>query len=330
MEVKDLGGISEPLTKLVEEISKGIGGAYKPLGTVLNAKAEGYKIKKLADSKAYEIQTLTKISDGDASELIITNDNFEIKLKNDSLETRALQTIICKEIQNQINIDSIVYKAAELIEEKKVISKEPVDTDWMSRFINISKDISNEEMQLLWSKILSDEVSSPNTYSLRSLDILRNISSNEANLFTKLSKLKFMIGSFSRVINNDDYLKNNGILPDDLIVLQELNLVKTGLTYSIYPNTSIPLIYFDKVILIINKSTTDTIVFDMLTFTKSGQELSNLVDYEFDLSKAKEIANYIRNKANSSHIDIDIMYADIISIENGSLIKYREDTLKML
>ena len=61
MEIKDLIGLSEPITKLIETVSLGIGGMYRPLGTMLNANAESYKIRKIADAKTYEINKLKLI-----------------------------------------------------------------------------------------------------------------------------------------------------------------------------------------------------------------------------------------------------------------------------
>ena len=47
MEITDLAGLSEPLKRLIEVISSGIGNVYKP-----------YLIRKTADAKAYEIKVI--------------------------------------------------------------------------------------------------------------------------------------------------------------------------------------------------------------------------------------------------------------------------------
>lgn len=48
MEITDLAGLSEPLKRLIEVISGGIGNVSKP-----------YLIKKTADAKAYEIKVIS-------------------------------------------------------------------------------------------------------------------------------------------------------------------------------------------------------------------------------------------------------------------------------
>ena len=48
MKISDLTGLSKPLTRLIEVISKGAGNV-----------SASYLIKKKADAKAYEIRTIT-------------------------------------------------------------------------------------------------------------------------------------------------------------------------------------------------------------------------------------------------------------------------------
>lgn len=48
MEIKDLAGLSQPLTKFVEVVSQGIGTLYEPT-----------HIKRMAKSRAKEIKTIS-------------------------------------------------------------------------------------------------------------------------------------------------------------------------------------------------------------------------------------------------------------------------------
>jgi hypothetical protein len=49
MEIKDLAGLSQPLTKLIEVCSSGLGKVIEP-----------HLIKKRAEAKAYELETIGK------------------------------------------------------------------------------------------------------------------------------------------------------------------------------------------------------------------------------------------------------------------------------
>lgn len=73
-----------------------------------------------------------------------------------------------------------------LDDEEKAKQSREFDFDWFLRFFESAGNISNENMQLLWARVLAGEVVSPEGFSLRTLDILHNITSKEAELFLKL------------------------------------------------------------------------------------------------------------------------------------------------
>lgn len=56
-EIKDLGGLSQPLTKLIEVVSLGIGAHFRPGA-----------IRSTADAKAYEIEAMAR-AEANAEEL---------------------------------------------------------------------------------------------------------------------------------------------------------------------------------------------------------------------------------------------------------------------
>ena len=49
-------------------------------------------------------------------------------------------------------------------------------------------------MRVLWGKILAGEVRKPNSFSLRTLETLRNMSTDDAKLFSKLCGFNCRIG----------------------------------------------------------------------------------------------------------------------------------------
>lgn len=69
--------------------------------------------------------------------------------------------------------------------EGEPVSNNPVNKDWINRFMNIVEDISDETLHEIWGHILAREVKNPSSYSLRTLELLRNVTRDEAFLFTK-------------------------------------------------------------------------------------------------------------------------------------------------
>lgn len=68
------------------------------------------------------------------------------------------------------------------------------DPDWTARFFDAAQDVSSEEMQEIWGKILAGEVKSPGQTSLRTLSILRDMTQKDARDFFNL--MRFRIASF--------------------------------------------------------------------------------------------------------------------------------------
>lgn len=65
------------------------------------------------------------------------------------------------------------------------ISDQPVDLDWFFRWRRETEIITQPDLQALWGRILAKEVKEPESISLRTLDIVKNITFKEAERFCK-------------------------------------------------------------------------------------------------------------------------------------------------
>ena len=86
------------------------------------------------------------------------------------------------------NTRSVVEDAADELGDKEVSNHEP-DHDWTARFFNDIQDVSSEEMQSLWAKVLAGEVEKPGSTSIQTLSILKNLDQATARLFGKLCSI---------------------------------------------------------------------------------------------------------------------------------------------
>ncbi|MBQ4439169.1 DUF2806 domain-containing protein [bacterium] len=178
VEIHDVLGISEPFTKLIETVSGGIGKLYEPI-----------HIKRMAKAKAEEVKIIgEKISDFNA--LPIKYDSGKVMIDGtdfSELAKRANGRLVFQELKKQNNIDNVVGYAAQDLSNEKVVSEQPVDIDWVTRFFDSVSDVSSEDMQRIWGKILAGEVKRPGTFSLRTLQVIKNINKEEAKLFEKIA-----------------------------------------------------------------------------------------------------------------------------------------------
>lgn len=150
---------TDGLAKLADTICYGLG-------------ITAYGNKKMADSEAY---TAIKQAEVETQVAIL-------KLKR---EEEVANYLLAKETRKLNNTQSVITKAKENFTTGEQVSNEPVNIDWINRFFSIVEDISDETLHRLWGHILAGEVKRPNSYSLRTLELLRNLTTEEANLFVK-------------------------------------------------------------------------------------------------------------------------------------------------
>jgi hypothetical protein len=262
MPIPNIQVFGKPLEKLVETVSKGIGIRYKPTA-----------IRNEADAKAYEIE---KIAAAKAKALIIKAD------ADSEIAERARQRLYHQEMNRQNNIDYIIEKTAHNLNE--TVSDIPVDEDWRTKFFNKAQDVTSDDLQTVWAKILANEINQPGQVSVRTLDILSNMSKLEAEKFKILSAISTIDGHVLK-INGDD-LSDYGISYDDLSILRAAGILLASDTMNVSYQAIIKILSdgcFGTVLsfkyghFFISKLTniepTDKFTFNQFSLTPAGREL---------------------------------------------------------
>ncbi|HZH92092.1 MAG TPA: DUF2806 domain-containing protein [Pyrinomonadaceae bacterium] len=305
MEIKDISGLGEPLAKLVEVVASGVGRVSRSFFIKRDADAKAYEIRKLAEA----LNESTKLL-GDAT---YTKDGLtltaarqpDILPASPQLEERALVRTSYQEAKKQINIESVVQHAAEELRDKETVSDEKVDEDWITRFFSIAENISSEEMQILWGKILAGEVTRPRSYSLRTLDVLKNFSKEEAEVFAKVAQAALQVkgSTFIFVPDTDHeiaYLTTEfNIEYRDILLLREIGvLASSNLYYKILTASSV--IVFGKYGIVI-KSVDDQpdLNLPIFAYTTVGAELLPLIDVVPNMNYVHRLASYFKDKVMS-------------------------------
>lgn len=275
MEIKDLIGLSQPLTKLVEVASKGMGILYKPRAIRKEADAEAYKQVALANAEAKKI-----LIEGEA------------KLE---LLSRVQNRVVQQEMNRQINLEEIIEKSIPHLDEN--VSNEEVDEDWRTRFFQKAQDVSNEEMQEIWAKILANEVSKPGKVSLRTLEVVSNISKSEAELFQIACSITSNNDTIFKFSNQTDF-ENYGLTYGQIILLRDAGLIydNDNLVSIIKKIPQINRFIWplgDKTFLVTNNKnpTINELRFEQLKLTVAGKELCALLNFEKNTQYIKDIVD---------------------------------------
>lgn len=134
------------------------------------------------------------------------------------------------------NTKHVLRHAIGALPEHDEISGNPVNPDLQARIFGTVQDVSTAEMQELWGRLLAGEIARPGSFSLRTLDVLRNLSLEEARLFEKVCQLCTDAGVLAIPVNGDDT-----IIPYESL----MHLVECGLIYqNTPPRTPVDLVHF--------------------------------------------------------------------------------------
>lgn len=265
------------------------------MGALIEFNTDG--LAKMADTICYAIGWTAhgrkKMADADSYAVI---KQAETEAKAELLRLKGWDEIAdyieARETRKLNNVKSVLEKASSHFTEGEKVSDEPVDADWTNRFIDIVEDISDETLQDIWGRIIAGEVKQPNSYSLRTLDLLRNITKEEAELFVKASKY---------------YIETNFICT---VTLHEtLHLGETGLInsedltkdWSVEPN-DVNKIPVDKQNLLILHNNTDRRIrcnISVKKLTKAGIEIMTLIENPERSEFYKSLTRFLRAKGIS-------------------------------
>jgi len=128
------------------------------------------------------------------------------------------------------NIKQIALKADEFYSNNKnnSVNKENLGFDWFIRYIESASLISDEQMQDLWARLLAGEVIQPGSFSIRSIETLRNMSKKEAECLLEISKyIDEHKGSF--FIYDDRSLMKKYDISKKMFILVDCGLIDSGL-----------------------------------------------------------------------------------------------------
>ena len=255
------------------------------------------KMKRLPDGKLLELNTSDSLTPQESLGRI------EPSLNLDSFSEKIEQQNKAKEIQQEININkTIVLAEEELLRSKQEPSEKEVDSDWLHRWRDHAKTTNNDELRQIWARTLAGEIKAPGSYSLRTLEFIKNLSQDEAQAISKLGK--FVINSS---IFKCPHLKLQGVDFGFLLQMDDLGIVNgvqggqvSGLELSLpsrekekYSNG---LVNRNQILLIEGKDPTKIMKLECYQISKIGSEVLSLGDFSADEVYMKEIGEQIKKQ----------------------------------
>ena len=222
------------IEKLLDYAASGIGAIAGPIlapwkasreakARLAAAPVEAQARRIEAESEA-ETSVIIAKARAEAREYLVAPDD-EVHGTAEFTRRDIIHRIEFQERKRLANVRSVVDAAADELGDKEVNDHEP-DADWTARFFNEVQDVSSEDMQKIWARILAGEVESPGRTTLRTLDTLRNMTKRDAEIFRDICD--FVVGG-ELVFYDRKYMQDyNALRYDNLLHIQECGLINTG------------------------------------------------------------------------------------------------------
>jgi len=274
--IANIGDLAKPVDSLINKLADAVGVLFEPSKIVRKAKA---------DAQADEIRAIAE-------------------LKIDEMRKRTLQRVLNEETKKQENIESVIENSIPLIRNDS--NPNSIDNDWLASMLEKAKLVSNDQMRVLWGKILAGEVNNNGSFSRKTLSIVADLEMKDAALFTNLCSFSFLIGAPTVIVMD---IQNNiynqyGINFGSLTHLESLGLINfnnlSGFIRQKLPQ-SFMISYWGRPITIkMPKEKDNDLHIGSVLFTQAGRELCSICE----ATATNEILDYTLAKWKENGVQI--------------------------
>ena len=180
---------------------------------------------------------------------------------------------------------------------RRFLTANPITTGRRGFFDGV-QDVSSEDMRKLWARILSGEVEEPGRTTLRTLDILKNMTKEDARVFRDICNYviddfvfypqEFQTGHPKLSFNNIIHLQNAGLLHASSRLAKKL-IFEEQRNY-------ILILYQECIFKITASNRQNNIQVPQVLLTSSGKELHRIVECAPDGKYLHSFAKFLQEK----------------------------------
>jgi hypothetical protein len=209
------------------------------------------------------------------------------------------------QIRKLINLRAVMRATEEELRNTQddALSDGNVEAGWLSRWKNGASEFSDEQMQLLWAKLLAGEIQRPGRYSLHTMSLLRNLSKEDAQ---HIARIGAFIVNRSIVKVGLNFFESKGVSYGNFLELEELGILN-GVQGSISMNLglheqsegryAIGLKALGKRIILIECAEVGRkVTLGAYAVTRVGYELFGIGAFDADEDYLKEVAKQIQSQ----------------------------------
>ena len=298
---------------LQRNIAKAVGHLFKVPNALLDGLADEIKATSAARVKIMEA-TGNKLAES------ITIDNTVAQI--------AVQTHASKILRQQKNAIKVLHHAAEEMSHAVPSNDAPepqeISEDWLNAFESEAINMSSDQMQRLFGKMLAGEIRRPSTYSIRTIKLVGQMDFDVAEIFRRFCSLccSSKVGEERRIIDgralalgkrNVVALHDFGLPHSQMLMLEEYGLI-TGMEPTSFPydmsiirqqysdkTPVLPLTYVNKVYMLYPKPPKTSDDFERygiygIALSRVGKELMSIVEVEENPQYTDALVNFLNKE----------------------------------
>ena len=258
-------------------------------------------IKKVSDATGilYEPTKIKRKAKADADALTtLATAGIEVT----DLEHRAMSRLVKEEAKKQENIESVMNKAIPQLED----GAEPngLNDDWVMHYFDKVKNISDENAQKVWARLLAGEVNRPNSFSKHTINVLYLLDPSDVKIFENLMRFTWTQSGRCHPLIFDETLDiyaSNGINFEKLMHLDKLGLIQySGAGFRLSSSDKMQLLdffYFSrKLQLRVSNEDSFNLSIGRVGLTQVGAEMMKLVTGVLEVDDYYEFVKNIWKK----------------------------------
>ena len=251
----------------------------------------------------------------------LINDLVKSKFENPDLPFSAVEVVKCRNILR-------IAEIADRLHSTHSVEECEFSLEWFYRFFEAASMVSDEDMQAIWAKILSEESNNKGTYSFRFIESMKLLSQYEAETFSKLAKLTLLEpdGNLYIYAPSDSQIEiyeKFGINDYDFLLMEECGLINMGVTqnHDIELDVEACNGFYNGNLFVrfYSETLSDEMVFKFESYplTRFGQQIYNLIE---DVSCKGFVLDLANNIKHSLEVDLVVAVHPILGVEDGDVI----------
>ena len=175
--IMNIGDLAEPAKVLIEKLADAGYILYEPKHIVAVAKAEAEAAKIQAES---EIEV-------EKAKAEVAKIRAESEIEITDRQRRGMHRWVAEQGQQQESIENTVMKAVPQLNEDA--NPNAIEDDWVIKFFDKCRLVTDDEMQDLYASILAGEANSAGSYSPKTLTTLADMNQKVLSLFNTFCSL---------------------------------------------------------------------------------------------------------------------------------------------